>query len=270
MSADSPSSFTTRPSRSDGHIVVKGQALACRWITPADCDERPAIVFLHDALGSIGQWKDFPEELCRAARMRGFVFDRIGYGQSPPLLEPRTVDYLREQGEQWLPEVLLAAGIESPILFGHSDGGSIALYYAALAAPRALVAEAAHVFIEDVTRQGIRDFAGRWRTTDVPQRLAKYHGDKAETVFRTWHDTWLTEEFGAFDMLALLPRITCPSLVIQGEQDQYGSVAQVEAIVRGIGSAARAWLLSGVGHAPHLEEKERVAREVAAFLNGVA
>jgi pimeloyl-ACP methyl ester carboxylesterase len=244
-----------------------GQALACRWITPAGCDERPVIVFLHDALGSIGQWKDFPDELCAVARTRGFVFDRIGYGHSPPLTGPRTVDYLREQGEQWLPEVLRAAGIDRPILFGHSDGGSIALYYAALEAPRALVSEAAHVFVEDVTRDGIRAFAERWRTTDVAMRLARYHGDKAEAVFRTWHDTWLTEAFGAFDMIARLPRITCPSLVIQGEHDPYGSAAQVEAILRGIGPAARAWILPGLGHAPHLEEKERVAREVAAFLH---
>jgi pimeloyl-ACP methyl ester carboxylesterase len=252
--------------RSDQRLVVKGQALAVRRLTPQRCRAEPVIVFLHDALGSIGQWKDFPDRLCALAQLRGLVFDRQGHGGSPPLTAPRTVDYLREQGEEWLPELLAAAGIECPILFGHSDGGSIALHYAAVAAPVALVAEAAHVFIEEITLQGIRDFGGRWASTDVAQRLARHHGDKTEAIYRAWHDTWLSGPFRDFDMTAVLGRITCPSLIIQGSDDPYGSPAQVEAIVRGIGAPARPWILPGRGHAPHLEAKAEVAQRVADLL----
>src|SRR6185369_11880658 len=123
--SDSPNSPPAASvSRSDGWLTVDGQALAVRWLTPSEPRQAPVIVFLHDALGSIGQWKDFPDRLCALARLRGLVFDRQGHGASPPLGGPRTVDFLRQQGEQQLPALLAAAGLERPVLFGHSDGGS--------------------------------------------------------------------------------------------------------------------------------------------------
>jgi len=267
MSDDLASPAPPNVVRSNERLVVKGHALAARWLAPERCRATPVIVFLHEALGSIAQWKDFPDRLCATAQLRGLVFDRLGHGQSPPATEPRTPDYLREQGEEWLPELLAAAAIDRPILFGHSDGGSIALYYAAVAKPAALVTEAAHVFIEELTLQGIRAFGDSWTATDVARRLARHHGDKTEALFRAWHDGWLTPAFRAFDMTDRLGRITCPSLIVQGENDQYGSPAQIDAIVRGIGAPARRWLLPGCGHAPHLEHEALVVREVAAFLS---
>lgn len=259
---------TPPPSRSDTQLVVRGQPLAARWLTPERCAHAGVIVFLHDALGSIEQWKDFPDRLCAATEMRGLVFDRVGHGRSPALPGPRTVDYLREQGEDWLPEVLAAAAIDEPVLFGHSDGGSIALFYAAAAAhaPAALIAEAAHVFVEPITLQGLRAFGERWATTDVRQRLERHHGDKTLALYSAWHDTWLSTSFATFDMTGRLPHITCPSLILQGSDDPYGTLAQVDAIVRGIGVPARAWLLPDTGHVPHLEHKDAVALHVAAFL----
>ncbi|HEX2660745.1 MAG TPA: alpha/beta hydrolase [Polyangia bacterium] len=257
---------TPPPSRSDTRLVVRGQGLAARWLTPERSTRDEVIVFLHDALGSIEQWKDFPDRLCAVTGMRGLVFDRLGHGRSPPLSGPRTLDYLREQGEDWLPALLAAAAIEKPVLFGHSDGGSIALFYAAAHAPAALIAEAAHVFVEPLTLQGLRAFGERWATTDIRQRLERHHGDKTLALYSAWHDTWLSPPFAAFDMTARLPHITCPSLIIQGSDDPYGTVAQVEAIVGGVGARARAWLLPDTGHVPHLEQKELVARTVADFL----
>jgi len=257
--------------RSEERLVVKGQPLAARWLAQARCRAPSVIVFLHEALGSVEQWKDFPDRLCAAAELRGLVFDRLGHGRSPPDTEPRTVDYLRAEGEERLPQLLAAAGVDRPILFGHSDGGSIALYYAAASAPgpAALIAEAAHVFVEELTLRGIRAFGDSWEATDVRQRLARYHGDKTEAVYRAWHDTWLTPPFRAFDMTDRLARIRCPSLIVQGDGDEYGSPAQVEAIVRGIGGAARPWLVPGCGHAPHLEQEALVTREVARFLREI-
>jgi pimeloyl-ACP methyl ester carboxylesterase len=258
--------------RSDDRLAVKRHALAGRWLMPPRCRAPEVIVFLHEALGSIAQWKDFPDRLCAAAQLRGLVFDRLGHGQSPPATEPRTVDYLRAEGEEWLPALLAAAAIDRPVLFGHSDGGSIALYYAAAAAataaaPAALITEAAHVFVEEITLRGIRTFGESWEATALPQRLARYHGDKTEAVYRAWHDTWLTPPFHAFQMTDRLAHIRCPSLIMQGQDDEYGTPAQVEAIVRGIGAAARPWLLPGCGHAPHLEQGPQVTREVARFLS---
>lgn len=245
--------------------------IAGRHITPPDARaDGPVIVFLHEALGSIGQWKDVPQLICAASGLRGFVFDRLGHGASDPFEAPRTPDYLRRDGEEWVPRILDAAGItEPPALFGHSDGGSIALYFAASHPTAAMMTEAAHIFIEEITLQGIRDFGALWTTTDVRSKLARYHGDNTESVFLAWHDTWLTEAFYSFDMTACLPAISCPSLIVQGEGDQYGSPDQVNTIVSTINSrapaTAEAWFLPDCGHIPHLERKADVVARAAAF-----
>jgi pimeloyl-ACP methyl ester carboxylesterase len=266
-SASAAANIVSTTSRS---YSLEGHAVAASWLTPARVRGEPVIVFLHEALGSIRQWKDFPAGLCAATELRGLVFDRLGHGLSSPLPGRRSPDYLREEGEDRLPEILRAAGIDRPVLFGNSDGGSIALYFAAAHAATAVICEAAHVVLEEFTLEGIRRFADSWATTDVAQRLARSHGDKTEALFHNWHDTWLSPAFARFDMTDRLSRITCPSLVIQGGLDQYGSAAQVKAIVDGIGAPARAWILPEAGHAPHLEQQELVIDRVRAFLSEVS
>ena len=255
----------------EGVISVKGLSISVSHLTPPRPrpDPAPVIVFLHEALGSVRQWKDFPARLCAETRLHGLVMDRLGHGRSSPVPQPRSADYLREEGEESLALALRAAGIERPILFGHSDGGSIALYYAAAQPTTALIAEAAHVFVEPVTLAGIRQFGNTWATTNVSQRLAMSHGDKTDALFHNWHDTWLSPAFSGFDMRDRLPKIACPSLIVQGANDQYGSAAQVQAIVAGIGAAAQGWIIPSCGHIPHFEHDVAVIRKASDFLHEV-
>lgn len=260
----------------DETLTVHGQTIFGRHITPATASNGPTIVFLHEALGSIGQWKTFPERMCESLGLRGYVFDRIGYGQSGPLPAERTPDYLREQGEEWLPAILKAANIAAPpILFGHSDGGSIALYFAAAHPTTAVISVAAHVILEDITVQGIRDFGQLWEAGEAGgnllSRLSRYHGDKTEAVYRAWHDTWLKPEFAAFDMRPVLPRITCPTLAMQGEGDQYGTLQQITDILTGITQGApqslpQPAILPNCGHSPHLEQPAETILATERFL----
>ena len=254
----------------DIEVTAAGYRLRARWLRPAAPApaSAPTLVFLHEGLGSIGQWKGFPAALVAATGLPGLVYERWGFGGSAPLLLPRPTDYLNREAEEALPEVLAACGIARPLLVGHSDGGSIALLYAAAhpESPVACITEAAHVFVEEVTLAGIREADEVWRTTNLRERLARYHGEQAETVFRGWTETWLRDDFRHWRMTDLLPAITCPLLVIQGADDQYGTEAQVEAIVQGSAGPARPLLVPNCGHAPHAEQPEVVLQAMAGFI----
>ncbi len=232
---------------------------------------KPLLVFLHEGLGSIGLWKGFPERLCAATGCAGLAYDRLGYGLSSPATAPRSIHYLHLAALVELPAVLqrLAPGREH-IVVGHSDGGSIALIYAASrpAGLRGAVTAAAHVFVEDMTLWGIRAAleahgAGKLRG------LARYHGDKAGQVFASWAETWLAPWFRQWDIAYLLPAIGCPLLAVQGSADQYGSQAQLDAIEAGT-PGARQLVLPDCGHSPHLEQPEATARAMAAFIAPLA
>ena len=253
----------------DIYLIAAGHRLAARWLRPgATPASDHTLVFLHEGLGSIAQWRDFPAALVAATGLPGLVYERWGFGGSEPLVLPRPRDYLHREAEQALPEVLAACGIERPVLIGHSDGGSIALLFAAAfpERPAACITEAAHVFVEEVTLAGIREAAALWETTDLKDRLARYHGDRTESVFRGWTETWLRPDFRDWDMTDRLPAITCPLLVIQGEDDEYGTPAQVEAIVAGSGGPAEALLVPDCGHAPHAQQRETVLAAMARFI----
>ncbi|MHB8797635.1 MAG: alpha/beta fold hydrolase [Thermoanaerobaculia bacterium] len=229
---------------------------------------RAPIVFLHDALGAISLWRDLPERLCAAAGREGLVYDRLGYGGSDPWPAPPGLDFFDVEARQALPEVLRQAGIARPILFGHSDGATIALLFAAAfpEVPAAVVAVAGHVFIEEETVAGVEEAAVAWRTTDLPARLARHHGEKAESVFRFWSETWRDPAFRGFSAVEAIRPIRCPLLVLQGEKDEYASAAQVEAIASAVSGPVRTILLPGLGHFPHREEPERVIAETTGFL----
>lgn len=233
-------------------------------IQPEGRPSSPAIVFLHDALGSIRQWKDFPHLIVERTGLRALLYNRRGHGGSSPLSANRTPGYLHREATEELPALLRKVEIENPILFGHSDGGSIALIYAAHFSTAALITEAAHVIVEDRTIRGIR-MASRERY-HLLNALRKYHGEQTEALFDAWTDTWLDPGFRDWDILDLLPRIKCPALIIQGADDEYGTEEQVWAAATGIGPQSKALLISNCGHIPHREAPEKIIDQVTKFI----
>lgn len=237
--------------------------LECQWLGPApssDADGPPTLVFLHEGLGCVALWRDFPEKLAAATGLGGFVYSRFGYGGSDACTLPRPITYMHDEGLAVLPALLQAAGIRRAILVGHSDGASIALIYAGgTPAPglAGLILEAPHVFMEDRNAAAIRAMRETYDTTDLRARMAKYHGDNVDCAFRGWSEPWLGEGFTEWNLEEYLPGIcagkSVPTLAIQGADDEYGTIAQCEAIERGIGPQAETLFLSGCGHAPHQE-----------------
>ena len=226
------------------------------------------LVFLHEGLGCFTLWKDFPEKLCAAVGCPGLVYDRVGHGQSAPDPQSRTIHYLHRHALEELPQVLAEAIPGRPyVLIGHSDGGSIALLHAAERPPllRGVVTMAAHVLVEPQTVAGIEAAALAFEEGRMAG-LARHHGEKTTALFHAWADTWCSPWFAAWNIEYALPSITCPLLVIQGEDDQYGSKLQVERIVAGVSGPATPALLPGCGHAPHRDREEEVITLIRDFL----
>lgn len=218
------------------------------------------LIFLHEGLGSAAQWRDFPSLLARATRCDAVVYDRAGYGRSPARAAPWPVEFMHDEARALVDVV---GGGEAPILVGHSDGASIALLYAAEHPVRALVLEAPHLFVEDKTVASIARLDERL----VPS-LARYHADAA-ALFAGWRDVWLRPAFRRWNIEACLPRVRAPTLVIQGEDDEYGTPAQVDAIVRQLGAPCRTLLLPDCGHAPHRDQPERTLAAMIAFVQSM-
>ncbi|MFA6413258.1 MAG: alpha/beta hydrolase [Syntrophales bacterium] len=251
-------------------FTAAGRRLAGEMIHPGECSREgsPHIVFLHEGLGSVGQWKDFPLSICKRTKLPALVFDRWGYGKSEPcdkIVNPR---YLHEEALTSLPQVLDHFRIERSILVGHSDGGSIALMFAAVHPEKVccLVTEAAHVFVEDVTLEGIREAVRVYEDTDMGERLAKYHGEKTPLVFKRWSDTWLAPSFREWNIENYLPKVSCPVLAIQGKDDPYGTSAQVDAIVRQVSGPSSGLIIPDCGHIPHFQARESVLQAMTDFI----
>jgi pimeloyl-ACP methyl ester carboxylesterase len=254
-------------------ITADGHRLWAEYIglAPAPSGERPTLVFLHEGLGSIGQWRDFPLLLGQTTGLPALVYDRWGHGRSEGLSGPREIRYLHDEALRSLPEVLDRIGIEKAILIGHSDGGSIAIIFAATWPERVqgVITEAAHVFVEDVTVQGIRQAVRIFETTNLPIRLRAYHGDNTEPMFRGWADIWLAREFRDWNIEEYLPKINSPLLAVQGANDEYGTPAQVEAIVKLAAGRAQGLLIPDCGHIPHHQAKDRVLSEMKRFITSI-
>jgi pimeloyl-ACP methyl ester carboxylesterase len=222
------------------------------------------LVFLHDALGSIAQWKSFPELLCEKCGMDAIVYERQGHGGSSALDKIRTCHYLHDQALETLPKLLKELNINRPVLIGHSDGGSIALIYGAHFHAEAIVTIAAHIFVEQITLDGIRK-AVQSRLLLIP-RLRKYHHEKTETLFDAWHEIWLSDEFKDWSIVSEIQSITSPVLAIQGENDAYGSIAQIDSIMKEVRGPTNKLILANAGHLPQLEKSEVLAREIGRFI----
>lgn len=268
-------------------LTVHGQRLECQWLGsppgngPSDSpDGPPTLVFLHEGLGCVALWRDFPRKLVAATGLGGFVYSRQGYGGSAPCELPRPITYMHHEGLHVLPALLAAAGIKRAILVGHSDGASIALIHAGgTPAPglAGLILEAPHVFMEDCNAEAIRALRQTYETTDLRARMAKYHGDNVDCAFRGWSEPWLGEGFADWNLEEYLPGISAerniPTLVIQGADDEYGTIAQCQAIEAGInqgrGAAATTLYLPGCGHAPHLEQPEATLAAMTAHIQRI-
>jgi pimeloyl-ACP methyl ester carboxylesterase len=249
-------------------IKVAGERLAVVMLRPDHATDGPPLLFLHEGLGCIALWKDFPAALCRSLDRQGIVYDRQGYGRSDPLERPRDPRYLHDEAYRVLPAVLDALDVARAILIGHSDGATIALLAAGAFPDRvaAIVCEAAHVFVEEITLAGIRAAGEAFAGGDLRRRLQRYHGEKTDATFAAWHDTWLSPAFRGWSIEAELPRVTCPALVLQGEDDEYGTPAQVAAIARGVSGPVDAALIPGCAHVPHHQARADVTARIERFL----
>jgi len=253
-------------------LVVQGRQLDLEtlWLRP-ERQERPLIVFLHEGLGSLSQWKDFPHRLCDATNCRGLVFSRPGYGHSTPRTAPWPQDYLQGQARQLLPCYLDSLGLQDEplLLFGHSDGASLALLFAACFPQRvrALVAMAPHLFVEPVTMEGLRAAKAAYEQARSPLRaaLSRHHAD-TDSAFYGWNDAWLRPGFeGQWNIEAeLRGRLACPVLAVQGVGDEYATLAQIDAIQR-LHPATELLALEQCGHSPQRDQPEEVIARCTQF-----
>jgi pimeloyl-ACP methyl ester carboxylesterase len=215
-------------------------------------------------LGSINQWGEFPQRLVRATRCNAIIYDRRGHGKSEPLEGGRTARFMHREALVSLPEVLHKCNVKKTILVGHSDGGSIALIFAANypGIVRGVVTMAAHVFVDQLTLTGIRETVKAYETSDLAQKLAHYHGNNTDVMFRSWQSVWLSDEFRGWNIEEYLPGILCPVLAIQGEDDRLCAIEQFERIVSRVTGPSKSLRIPGCGHTPHREARNLVLKEM--------
>jgi len=245
-------------------------AIEHQWI--AGPRATPLIVFLHEGLGSVSMWKDFPRRVCDAVGCRGLVYSRPGYGRSTPRAaeEAWNPDFMHRQAREVLPALLRALGIDAqadrPWLLGHSDGGSIALLYAATFTQRVagIVVLAPHILVEEVSVASIEKARTAYLQTDLRQRLARHHDD-ADSAFWGWNDIWLSPGYRHWSIETEISAITCPLLAVQGLDDEYGTLAQIRGIARRV-PQTDLLELADCGHSPHRDQPERLIAHIKAFV----
>ncbi|MFZ4481706.1 MAG: alpha/beta fold hydrolase [Rhodoferax sp.] len=241
-----------------------------RWLSPERV-AAPLIVFLHEGLGSLAMWKDFPQQLCDAAQCRGLVYSRPGYGRSTPRPadERWDLDFMHRQAFEVLPALLQDLGIagETPWLYGHSDGGSIALLYAARFPERVagLVVAAPHILVEELSVTSIATARSAYLESDLRQRLAKYHDDP-DSAFWGWNRIWLAPEFRQWSIEAEIGPIRCPLLAVQGLADEYGTLRQIQGIQQRL-AQAQLLELPACGHSPHRDQPDKLITAVTQFMH---
>ncbi|MCY1057925.1 alpha/beta hydrolase [Nannocystis sp. SCPEA4] len=253
------------------HVTAAGQRLEYRWVGPGPA-AAPTLVLLHEGLGCVSLWRDFPERLAAATGCGALVYSRAGYGRSEPIALPRPLDYMQREGEAVVGPVLDAMGVRTAILVGHSDGGSIALVHAAtdpLRRVAGLVLMAPHVFCEELSVRSIAAARREYEAGELRARLQRHHGDNVDVAFRGWCDAWLDPAFVRWNIEGYLPRVSAPILLIQGEDDVYGTPAQLQAIARGAGGPVETLMLPGCGHSPYRERPEETLAASARFVRGL-
>ena len=241
-------------------------------MAPAWEKNTPVLVFLNEGLGCVDLWKSFPENLAEETACDGFVFSRLGYGRSDPCPLPWKINFMHTQALVALPRILSAAGIQDAILIGHSDGGSIALVHAgsrhAKQRLRGVITESAHVFCEPVTLASIRAARHAYLTGNLKKKLARHHGANTDIAFHGWNGAWLNPRFVHWDIQKYLGKVHVPLLALQGEDDPYGTPAQLAAIGSGV-RHCHTGLIRNCRHTPHQEQPDRVTAEMVAFIRQI-
>lgn len=254
----------------EGFVKVDGSQLFYRVNYPHDhTNDSPLVVFLHEGLGCTAMWKDFPAKVSEAAGAIALVYDRLGYGKSDPVVKPRKPDFLRHEADVVLPRLLDVLGIDRPVcLFGHSDGASIALLAASLHPGRvkAVVAEAPHVVIEEVTINGVKSVQNLWKNGDLGDSLRKYHAENTEKMIASWLEVWLQPAAAEWKIIEDLQSVQSPVLFIQGMEDNFGTLLQMEIIRRSIKGPFEHLVIPGCGHSPHFQALETVLSQAVAFI----
>ncbi len=251
-----------------GFLYAGGRKLEYETIGPAP-EQAPTLVWLHEALGCAAMWKDFPAELSARTGCGSLNYSRQGHGRSESTTEIRDSGYLHHEAWTVLPEVLRTVKVHDTVLVGHSDGASIALLYASQRPEGLLgiVLEAPHVFVEDVTLAGIRQAGAAFESKAQRDRLQRYHGNNTEAVLSAWHDTWLRADFRDWNIEGVLSSIECPTLIIQGKDDEYGTLNQVTAIAEQVSGPVQTLMLAGCGHIPHASHKTESSEAIVGFVS---
>ncbi len=233
--------------------------------------ERPTLIFLHDSLGSTQLWRDFPKEVAEKTNCNLFIYDRKGYGKSSPFtINHRELTYMHDEAD-FLNDLVQHFNFKDIILFGHSDGGSITLLYAAKYHQnlKGIVVVGSHIIVEEISLQGIRDAKIAYAKTNLKERLTKYHGDKTQKVFEMWTETWLRPDFIDFDIREELKNIECPTLVIQGIDDEYGSIEQVNGIINNVKGRKESYLVPDAKHTPYKENRTPTLAKTVEFIDSL-
>lgn len=233
--------------------------------------DSPVMVFLHEGLGCSKQWKGFHKEISDILKIPVLAYDRYGYGLSEEINEPRNPDFLEQEASSFLPEIFKKLKIQDhkKILFGHSDGGTIAIIYASLFPENVLgiITEAAHVFIEDITKKGLSATVEIYKNSKLREKLKKHHGKKTDSMFNSWTEVWLSPEMSDWNIEHFIPGIKCPVLAIQGENDNYGTYKQLESIRKKTSDKTQILFIPDCGHIPHHQAKETVKKASIEFIN---
>jgi pimeloyl-ACP methyl ester carboxylesterase len=254
----------------EGLLDLGSQTLEYRMIGPLP-DEAPTLVLLHEGLGCVGMWGDFPDKLAAATGCGVFVYSRAGYGKSSTVVLPRPIGYMHDEAKTSLPRLLDTIGFRRGLLVGHSDGASIAAIYAGSHQDhrvRGLVLMAPHFIVEDISIKSIAQAREAYNAGDLRARLAKYHAD-VDVAFRGWNDVWLENDFRRWDISEELAYIRVPILIVQGEDDQYGTVRQIEIAQEECYCPVEVALLPGVKHNPAREAPEITLRAVSDFVGRI-
>ncbi|HJS61813.1 MAG TPA: alpha/beta hydrolase [Pseudolabrys sp.] len=250
-----------------GFVYIGAQKLEYRFVGPQP-DKAPTLVLLHEGLGCVGLWNDFPEELAAATGAGVFVYSRAGYGKSSPVSLPRPLSYMHDEARQTLPKLLDAVGFRRGLMIGHSDGASIAAIYAGSHQDHrvgGLVLIAPHFFTEDPGIASIVEARKAYETGDLRARLARWHDD-VDNAFKGWNGAWLDPLFRKWDITEFLAYIRVPVLIVQGEDDQYGTAKQIEIAEQECYCPVEVALLPGARHSPHREAPEPALKAISDFV----
>lgn len=260
--------------QTSGHLIINNKSIYYEFVNKGLLsDSKPVLIFLHEGLGSSEQWKTIPVNMSNTLGLPVLMYDRYGYAKSEQINEKRPSNFLEIEAVDWLPKIIAALGISKnpKIIIGHSDGATIALLYAANFPnnTKGVISEAAHVFLDDISISGLKSVRNAYINGNLHSKLVKYHGDKTESMFYAWLNTWLAEEYKDWNIEQCLKNITCPVLAIQGTEDNYGTARQVYSIQENISGRAEILLIENCGHIPHHENRELVEKKMIKFIQNL-